>query len=176
MKLVNKKASELKEAEYNPRKISDKDLDQLKKSIENFDMVEPLVVNMFKSRVGVIVGGHQRFKAMKSLGYTEFPCVEVRLPKKREKELNIRLNKNNGEFDFDLLAEHFDTDDLLDFGFEDWELDLKINDEEDDDINLAGDPNYIIKINCNQEQYKRLMKKFNTEKPEISATDLIEEL
>lgn len=122
MEIINKTADELIEAEYNPRKISDADFKQLKRSLKKFDVVEPIVVNMHPKRKGIIIGGHQRFKAMKSLGYEEFPCIEVSLKKKAEKELNIRLNKNSGEFDFDLLAEHFDTDDLLDIGFDSDEL------------------------------------------------------
>lgn len=129
MDIVNKKISDLKPAEYNPRQINKNDFEQLKKSLQNFDVVEPVVVNMHKDRKNVIVGGHQRLKALASLGHKEVPCVEVDLPLEREKELNIRLNKNTGDFDFDVLANFFDVDDLLDWGFTKDEVDFFDDDD-----------------------------------------------
>jgi len=80
---------------YNPRTISDHDMEQLKKSLLGFDAVQPAVVNMFKGREGIIVGGNQRVRAAKELGWSEFPCVVVNLPEHKEKELNVRLNRNS---------------------------------------------------------------------------------
>ena len=107
---------------YNPRTISDHDMEQLKKSLLGFDAVQPAVVNMFKGREGIIVGGNQRVRAAKELGWSEFPCVVVNLPEHKEKELNVRLNRNSGLFDDSLLIENFSKDALRDFGFEDTEL------------------------------------------------------
>ena len=66
------------------------------------------------------------------------PTVEVNLNLEKEKELNVRLNKNTGKFDTELLLEHFDTDDLIEWGFDDYEfptfeeeLDYSILDDED---------------------------------------------
>ena len=128
MKVINVKIKELKEAEYNPRQISEDAFAQLKTSLEKFECVEPAVVNNNPDRTNVIVGGHQRIKAAKALGWKEFPCVYVKLTPEQEKELNIRLNKNTGEFDFDILANEFEIDDLLDWGFTTDELDLDIGD------------------------------------------------
>jgi hypothetical protein len=111
------KIKDLIPAEYNPRKISKEAMEQLKTSLGNFDCVEPAVININPERLNVIIGGHQRIKAAKALKYDVFPCVEVNLPLQSEKELNIRLNKNTGEFDFDLLNQFFVEDDLLDWGF-----------------------------------------------------------
>src|SRR5210317_2149527 len=96
MEIVQKQIRDLKPADYNPRKISDKDFQHLKKSLDTFDAVEPAVVNKNPDRKNVIVGGHQRIKAAKDLGWAEFPCVEVDLDLKQERELNIRLNRNTG--------------------------------------------------------------------------------
>ena len=112
---------------YNPRKISDKDFAQLKKSLEKFDAVQPAIINIRASRKNIIVGGNQRVDAAKSLGWTEFPCVEVDLDEKNERELNIRLNRNSGDWDFTLLRDLFKSDDLLDFGF-DPKQDTKLRD------------------------------------------------
>ena len=118
MEIIKRNPKELIQADYNPRKISDKDFKQLKKSLETFQCVEPIVVNQFEGREDVIVGGHQRLKAMESLGWSEVPTVEVYLDLDEEKELNVRLNKNTGEFDFELLTDLFDTDKLEEIGFE----------------------------------------------------------
>lgn len=114
--------SDLIPANYNPRKISDSDLTHLKKSLTEFSAVEPAIINRYPGRENVIVGGHQRIKAAKSLGWKIFPCVFVDLPEPKERELNIRLNKNTGEFDMALLGEFFQESDLLDWGFEKDEL------------------------------------------------------
>lgn len=127
MEVKNYKIKDLKPAEYNPRKIDDEMLQQLKTSLANFNCVEPAVININPERFNIIIGGHQRIKAAKSLNWKEFPCVEVNLSLERERELNVRLNKNTGEFDFDLLDEFFEKDDLLDWGFsaDDFEDDVE---------------------------------------------------
>ena len=56
------------------------------------------------------------------LGLKEIPCVEVELNPAKEKELNIRLNKNVGEWDWDALANYFDVGELTEWGFMDEEL------------------------------------------------------
>lgn len=84
---------------------------------EKFDVVEPAVINMNKDRKNTIIGGHQRIKAAQELGLTTFPCVEVDLNEKQERELNVRLNKNTGQFDFEKLIEQFEMDDLESWGF-----------------------------------------------------------
>ncbi len=130
--------SELKPAVYNPRKISDQDFAQLVESIRQYSMVEPLVVNSHPERHGVIIGGHQRLKAAVKLGYTSVPVVFISLDEKRERALNLRLNRNTGEFDLDLLK-HFDIDELLSVGFDDidlgdiWNASLDIEDDDFDE-------------------------------------------
>lgn len=105
-------------ADYNPRKISDHDLEHLKKSLMHFGSIDPAIINTHKGREGIIVGGHQRIRAATALGWTEFPCVQVSLTLEKEKELNIRLNRNTGLFDFDVLKKEFAIENLFDFGFE----------------------------------------------------------
>tara|TARA_R110001592_G_scaffold26400_2_gene98923 strand:+ start:1307 stop:2518 length:1212 start_codon:yes stop_codon:yes gene_type:complete len=122
MEIVNRVPSELIPAEYNPRKISEKDFKQLKKSLSSFQCVEPIIVNQYEGRENVIVGGHQRLKAMIDLGWSDVPTIEVHLDLAEEKELNVRLNKNTGEFDFELLTDLFSIDELEDIGFDPDEL------------------------------------------------------
>ena len=125
---------ELTPAEYNPRYISDDAFDQLAKSLQDFDAVEPIVINTHKGRENTIIGGHQRIKAAEALGWDTFPCVEVDLPLERERELNVRLNKTTGEFDFDKLANFFDADELTEWGFSDEEL---FGDEDEEEQELT---------------------------------------
>lgn len=111
----------LKEAEYNPRKLTPKQEGDLTKSIKKFGLADPLIVNGYKTRKNVIIGGHQRFKIAKKLGYKEVPVVYVNLTPDQEKEFNLRLNRNTGEWDWELLKE-FDMNLLLDVGFNDNDL------------------------------------------------------
>ena len=104
-------------AEYNPRQAYDKEYGDLKTSIERFGIKDPAIVNSAPNRMNIIIGGHFRVRVAKDLGHKEFPVVYVNIPDiEKEKELNLRLNKNLGSFDFDLLA-NFDEDMLADVGF-----------------------------------------------------------
>lgn len=105
------------ESEYNPRKISRKEMDDLIDSISVFGLTEPIIINTHEDRHGVIISGHQRLKACKQLGMTEVPCLEMKLTLKEEKQLNIRMNKNGGKFDYDILGAFFNKEDLMDWGF-----------------------------------------------------------
>jgi len=125
MKTIEKKLIDLKLAEYNPRKITDKELSDLIKSIEEFGITEPLVINTFKGRENTVISGHQRLKALKKLKYKTVPCIEICLDKKRERELNIRMNKNIGSFDFELLEEFFEVDELVEWGFDEEDLNFE---------------------------------------------------
>jgi len=112
----------LKASEYNPRKWSESQTTALRESIMRFGCVDPLIVNAFSGRENVVIGGHFRLKVAKDLGIKEVPVVYVNLDSEKEKELNLRLNKNTGEFDLTLLKE-FGEEMLLDIGFDSVELD-----------------------------------------------------
>ncbi len=114
----------LVKADYNPRKWDEKALNDLKTSIQRFGIVDPAIVNNAPSRQNIVIGGHMRIEAAKALGIKEMPVVYVNIPDiEKEKELNLRLNKNQGEFDFKLLA-GFAEEFLTDTGFNSEELDL----------------------------------------------------
>lgn len=114
----------LKPAEYNPRKLEEFDRKEIKKSLEKYGFVENTIVNMHEGREYTIIGGHQRIEIAKNLGFTEVPCVFMDLDLDGEKELNVRLNKNGGKFDNDLLRKYFDKEFLLNSGFKEKELDF----------------------------------------------------
>lgn len=94
-------------AGYNPRKDlkpGDKEYEKIKRSIEEFGYVDPIIVNSDMT----IIGGHQRWKVLKDLGYQEVDCVVVDLDKTKEKALNVALNKISGEWDLPLLKDLLD--------------------------------------------------------------------
>jgi DNA (cytosine-5)-methyltransferase 1 len=126
------KADDLIMAEYNPRQLTKDQHSQLKDSLTRFGLVDPLIVNKHKDRKNILVGGHQRLKIAKEMGMNKIPCVEVSLPLDQEKELNIRLNKNVGEWDYDSLANYFDVGELMEWGFSD--DDLQFYEEEIEEI------------------------------------------
>jgi len=122
MTTKERKISELVPAEYNPRQLSDKQFEDLQASLSRFGAVDPAIVNIHPERKDIIVGGHQRLKVAKSLGWETYPCVEVNLTRDQERELNIRLNKNTGSWDWDILGNLFEQEELTEWGFTDEEL------------------------------------------------------
>jgi len=119
-KLEKRKIKDLKALSKNPRRLTKNDAEQLEKSLTKFGQCEPVVVNSDNK----IIGGHQRIRTLKKMGYNEVDAYVPDTPLSDEEvdELCIRLNRNSGSFDFDALANNFDIDDLLEWGFELQEL------------------------------------------------------
>tara|TARA_R110002020_G_C16213943_1_gene767190 strand:+ start:66 stop:1286 length:1221 start_codon:yes stop_codon:yes gene_type:complete len=149
-KIIHKQIDDLIFAEYNPRQLSDDQYKHLKDSISRFGLVDPIIINKNKDRKDIIIGGHQRVKVARTMGINEVPCVEIDLTYDREKELNVRLNKNTGSWDYDVLANTFDIDELLDWGFDEKELSLDIFEEEKegliDDDAIPEDVESVCKL------------------------------
>jgi len=104
MQIEKLKIEHLLPAEYNPRKDlkpGDAEYEKLKRSIQEFGYVEPIIWNKNTSH---IIGGHQRLKILLDLGYTEVECVVVDMSEDKEKALNIALNKISGAWDQEKLA------------------------------------------------------------------------
>jgi len=115
-----RKIADLKLAEYNPRQATEKEVHDLTTSIERFDLADPIIIN----KDNKVIGGHFRIKVLKDKGIIE---ADVRVPDEQltdeqERELNLRLNKNLGDWNPDLLA-NFDEELLKDVGFDSKELD-----------------------------------------------------
>jgi len=114
--------------EANPRQITDKQAKDLKASLAKFGIADPIIINTDN----MIIGGHQRKKILETLlGYEPDYQIDVRVPDRElsideARELNVRLNKNVADWDFDILANNFELDDLLDWGFDKQELDLDL--------------------------------------------------
>jgi ParB-like chromosome segregation protein Spo0J len=101
LKIEYRKIEDLKPYPGNPRRMSKKMFEALKRSISEFGLVDPLIINANNE----VIGGNQRLQALKELGYKEVPVVVVNLTKSREKALNVALNKIQGDFDRKLLSE-----------------------------------------------------------------------
>ena len=102
----------------NPRTLSKEEASQLKKSISKFGLIDLPVV----TKDNRVIGGHQRLSILKDLLVNRVNCwvpEEDILTESDIDELNIRLNKNQGEWDWDVLANEWDIDDLVEWGFKD---------------------------------------------------------
>jgi len=117
---------ELTDYYKNPRSLSEKEFKQLKTSLDKFGMIDKPIVNA--DSLHTIIGGHQRKHVLEAGGAKEVECwiPDRELSDKEVEELNIRLNKNTGSWDFDVLANEFELDDLLEWGFDKHELDLDL--------------------------------------------------
>ena len=111
-----RRLSDLKPAEYNPRKAltpEDKDYQDIKRSIEQFGYVDPIIIN----EDGTIISGHQRRTVLLDLGWEEVEVVVVSLTKNDEKALNVALNKIDGEWDEKALKDLLVELDLEEYDF-----------------------------------------------------------
>jgi len=127
---------ELVSPEWNPRVISELEMEKLKNSIKEFGYVDPIIVNRHNNH---IVGGNQRYLALKELGYNEVEVLYINEPDiLKEKAMNIALNKISGEWDQDKLDVVLEEIQLSDIditltGFDEIEF-----------TNLSEDEDYII--------------------------------
>ncbi len=112
----------------NPRRLTSKQADDLRDSLKKFGYVETIIVDHDKT---TIIGGHQRRRMMlQRLLVSGSALIEVRVPNrpltpKEFEQLNIRLNKNAGEWDYDILANNFEVEELFEYGFEPKELGME---------------------------------------------------
>lgn len=115
-----RKLDDLKKLEGNPRKIEKADMDKLVKSIQKFGVLEarPLILS---DRTGelVIIGGNMRYEACKKLGIEEVPTELIpNLTEEDEREIIIRDNVSNGDWDMVMLENDWDAVELGEWGVE----------------------------------------------------------
>lgn len=114
-----RKLKDLKLLGNNPRTIKDKDFDRLCKSIkENAEYfnARPLILS---DRTGelIVIAGNQRYRAAEKLGIKEVPTYLIKdLTEEKEREIIIRDNVSNGDWDFDILANEWDAPLLSEWG------------------------------------------------------------
>jgi DNA modification methylase len=134
-----RKISEIKLNPNNPRLIKDDKFKKLVQSVKDFPEmlnIRPIVVNQDM----IILGGNMRYKACKEAGLKEIPVIITDLTEEQQKEFLIKDNTSGGEWDWDILANEWDTDQL-----EAWGLDLPIDfntevlEAEEDDFEVPAD-------------------------------------
>lgn len=137
--IEKRKVADLKEADYNPRKMTEQEERDLDESIGEFGAVIPVVINIGK-RANILIGGHQRTRLYTRRGIEE---VDVMVPSREltiaeEKRLNLRLNKNVGSWDQEKLRD-MGLNLLLDVGFGDDDLQVFFDDVDviDDNFNTG---------------------------------------
>ncbi len=125
----------LKPFPKNPRTWDDIDEKNLTESIQIFGMLLPLLVNNAKGREGIVIGGNFRLSIYKKLGIQMVPVLYVSIEdEKKERELNVRLNLNQGAWDWELLKE-YEIGDLLNYGFNEinlgkfWDSELAVEND-----------------------------------------------
>jgi len=139
MKAIKTKLSEVKLNPNNPRLIKDDNFKKLVQSIKDFPEmldIRPIVVNADM----VILGGNMRFKACKEAGLKEVPIIVAdNLTEEQQREFLIKDNVSGGEWDWDILANEWDTEQLEEWGLQlpNWSKGLDVNNMTEDDIDLT---------------------------------------
>lgn len=132
------KLADLNGATYNPRKIKPQQLKALKKSIEKFGILDPLIVN--RQTGNTIVGGHQRYRIAQELKHEDVPVNVIDVSPEDEKVLNVALNNIGGEFDkpkLEALLKEVVTFENLDLeltGFRPEDISAMISEKTEDEI------------------------------------------
>ncbi len=130
--LEKRKIKDLKDYSKNPRRLTKEQATHLQASLDKFGLIDKPIINAD----GTIIGGHQRVKLLRKNGIKEVEChvSHTLLSDEDVAELNIRMNRNQGIFDWDVLANCFECEDLLNWGFIEEEL---IGDS-DDAVEIPG--------------------------------------
>ncbi len=151
-----RKIKDLIETKDNPRFLTKKEYLDLKNSIGKFDLAEIPAINTNNN----ILAGHQRLKVLAELKGNDYE-IDVRVPNREltedeAKEYLIRSNKNTGQWDFDLLANKFEVEDLKDWGFEELELGLNVEEDAAEDNTQGITEKYQIILDFRSTEEKKL--------------------
>ena len=152
----------------NPRLIKDDKFHKLVQSLKDFPemaKVRPIVVNTEM----VILGGNMRFKAMKEAGWKEVPVEVVDWPEEKQKEFIVKDNVGFGEWDWEVLANEWEAEDL-----EKWGLDVPINDNQESDLytTKVESPIYEPKEEKPREDDLIDLSRYNVLMDKINSADL----
>lgn len=175
--------SSLRENENNPRNINKHKFEKLKNSIKDFPemlALRPIVVD----KDNVILGGNMRYKASKELGLKKVYIIQAEnLSDAQAQEFIIKDNVGFGDWDWDILANNWDTSLLTDWGMDVWKntddfsFDLEDEEEEKDDKRKISDDNYssfeIVMYHENKIKLLSVLSKIKKEKQLDKLEDAI---
>ena len=174
-KIVRKPLAKLKQNERNPRSIKDAKFQKLVANLTAFpQMLElrPLVIDS----EGRILGGNMRFQAAKHLGWKDIPTIDAsELTEEQQQAFIILDNQDFGEWDFNMLANDFDADQLVQFGFEPAELGLSL----DEPKFIGGGDQEVVDIGDEEEfetSHVKMVQLFLNTKNHPEFMQQIEEL
>ena len=140
------KLKDLRDYDKNPRRMDKKRFDKLVESLKSDGYHQRLLIN----KDGTIIGGHARKKALLKAGYKESSEIEVLVPTillegEDFDRVNVRDNLPYGEFDFEILANHFEPDKLIDWGMPDFFMQNSDIKEESINLNMSEELSEICK-------------------------------
>lgn len=129
------KISEIKNNPNNPRLIKDDKFDKLVTSIKEFpEMLDAREIVVNKDHI--ILGGNMRFKAAKEAGLKEIPVKIVDWSEEKQRQFIIKDNVSGGEWDFDLIANEWDLEELTEWGLDlpSWDNDQNVDTNKEIDV------------------------------------------
>lgn len=172
------KIGEIKPNPKNPRVIKNDKFRKLVQSIKEFPKmleIRPIVIN----KQNIILGGNMRFRASQEAGLTEIPTITVNLTEEEENEFIVKDNSSFGEWDWDMLSNFFELDELGD-----WGLDIPVY-LTDDDVEPQYDKTPMqdklqtflesginfIRLHYASDDYEKIMEKLDkvVEKEEVNS-------
>ena len=156
------KLSEIKTNPNNPRLIKDGKFEKLVKSIKDFPemlKIRPIVVNNDM----VVLGGNMRLKACKEAGLKEVSIIKAEnLTEEQQKEFIVKDNVGFGEWDWDIIANEWDAQEVEEWGLEVWQQPVEadyslLDDEAEVDSmleDMAGGVKKAIQIEFEPDHYE----------------------
>jgi len=150
VKIYVEKIDKLIANDLNPRKIHKKAYEALKKSLRDFPEMKQLREIIVDENL-TILGGHQRIYALKDLGYSDVTVKQVTgFTEKQKREFIIKDNNSSGEWDTDIIANQWDTNELSDWGLQNFNFG-DINEEGDDPASKDGTDKVHLCPSCGLE-------------------------
>ena len=163
------KISEVKLNPNNPRLIKDDKFKKLVQSVKDFPEmlnIRPIVVN----RDMIILGGNMRYKACKEAGLKEIPIIIADLTEEQQKEFLIKDNTSGGEWDWEVLANEWNSEQL-----EAWGLDMQLSKDEETYTTKVESPIYEPKGDKPKEEELYNLGKYNELMDKINSSNLTDE-
>lgn len=170
MEIIKLKIDELKPYKNNAKIHTREQIKQIKKSIEEFGMNDPIAV---WGKENLIVEGHGRLEALKELGYSEVECIRLdHLTDEERKAYTLAHNKLTMNTDFDYSILDLELDDIQTINMEDFGFELNLDDIEEEEkekytmkvdiphYEITGEEPTIDEL-CNYEKVNRLIEKIN---------------
>jgi len=151
------KVKDLMPNNFNPRLISEDKIKKLQKQFKSVGFNNPPKID----NEGVLLGGNQRFKALMEMGLENEEIVVMypagQLTEKQRQEVIITDNVNDGSWDFDLLTNDFELDELKEWGLEVPNMELDQEEKDDKDLSDSLASKYILEIECDSEAEQEIL-------------------